>query len=88
MHPSKDWVATIIAIGLSTALNLVTFAAIYDALFSQESGLSDNAVNLLTGWGGGMVGIVGAYVGYKAGIQDENRDSNSKERNNGEDGTV
>lgn len=65
----------IIAIGLATALNLVTFAAIYDALFSNESGLSDNAVNLLTGWGGGMVGIVGAYVGYKA----SRNDSNDKE---------
>jgi hypothetical protein len=74
MHPSKDWVATIIAIGLATALNLITFAAIYDALFSNAAGLSDNAVNLLTGWGGGMVGIVGAYVGYKASRNDNGPD--------------
>jgi hypothetical protein len=39
---------------------------LWDALFSPESGLSDNAVQLLTGWGGGMIGVIGAYVGYKA----------------------
>lgn len=46
---------------------MVTFAVLYDALFSNQTGLSDNAVQLLTGWGGGMIGLIGAYVGYHAG---------------------
>lgn len=62
----KDWVVVILAIGLVTALNLITVAVLWDALFNQNPpGLTDNAVQLLTGWGGGIIGVVGAYVGYK-----------------------
>ncbi|HEY7487571.1 MAG TPA: hypothetical protein VH912_24160 [Streptosporangiaceae bacterium] len=69
MKPTKDWVVLVIAVALGTALNLVTAGVLYDAIFSEGPGLSDNAVQLLTGWGGGMVGIIGAYVGYRVGTQ-------------------
>jgi sulfite exporter TauE/SafE len=65
--PSKDWVVLTLAFGFSTALNIVVFAVLWDALFSKDPGLSENAVQLLTGWGGGVIGVIGAYVGYKAG---------------------
>lgn len=69
---SRDWVAVVLAIGMATALNLFTLAILYDALFSTAPGLSENATQILTGWGGGIVGILGAVFGYHAG-QDENR---------------
>ena len=60
-------VAILLAVGIATALNAITFAVVYDALFSDAPGLSENATQVLTGWGGGIIGILGAYVGYRAG---------------------
>jgi hypothetical protein len=40
---------------------------IVDALWGDEPGLSENATQILTGWGGGIIGVIGALVGYKAG---------------------
>jgi hypothetical protein len=63
-------VAVVLAVGLAVALNLFTFAVLYEALFhTSESGVSENATQILTGWGGGIVGIIGAYVGYQAGTK-------------------
>jgi len=65
---SRDLIALVLAVGLCTALNLVTFAVLYDALTNPEgSGLSENATQILTGWGGGVIGILGAVFGYRAG---------------------
>lgn len=64
---TSDWVALILAIGLATALNLITFAVLYDAVRSDTPGLSENATQILTGWGGGVIGILGAVFGYRAG---------------------
>lgn len=65
--PHRDWIALILAIGMCTALNLFCFAVLYDALFSTQPGLSENATQVLTGWGGGIIGILGAVFGYRAG---------------------
>lgn len=65
-----ELVAIILAIGICTALNLLVFAAVYVAVVGDSDvpgGLSENATQVLTGWGGGIVGILGAYVGYKLG---------------------
>jgi hypothetical protein len=64
--PSKDWVAFAVAVSIGTAINMFTFAVLYDAIFSRGSGLSSNATQVLTGWGGGLIGILGAYIGYRA----------------------
>lgn len=69
MRPSRDWVAITIAVGISTALNVFTVAVLWDALFSERSGLSENGTQVLTGWGGGMVGVLGAYIGARASSQ-------------------
>ena len=60
-------VALVLAVGMCTAINLFTFAVLYDALFSAGPGLSENATQVLTGWGGGIIGVIGAVVGYQAG---------------------
>lgn len=66
-RPDRDLIALVLAIGLSTALNLLCFGVLWDALRSDTPGISENATQILTGWGGGVVGILGAVFGYKAG---------------------
>ena len=65
-HPARDAVAVIIAIGLGVAVNLLCLAAVWDAI-ANSSGLSENATQVLTSAFGGMVGVLGAYLGFKAG---------------------
>lgn len=62
----RDWVAIILAIGLATALNCITAAILYDAIFSNQPGISENAIQILIGWGGGIVGVLGSYIGFRA----------------------
>lgn len=65
--PARDWVALVLAVGLCTAMNTFTLAVLYDAVMSDESGLSENATQVLTGWGGGIIGILGAVFGARLG---------------------
>lgn len=60
-------VALVLAVGVSTALNVLTFGVLWDALNSPLPGISENATQILTGWGGGMLGVVGAVVGVQLG---------------------
>lgn len=65
---SRNWIALILAIGICTALNLISVAILYDAIRGpQDAGISENATQILTGWGGGIIGILGAVFGYSAG---------------------
>lgn len=64
---AAGWVALILAVGLATALNVMCAAVFYDAVRSDTPGLSENATQILTGWGGGIIGVVGALVGYRQG---------------------
>ena len=63
----KDWVAVILAIGIASAINCVTFAVLYDAIASEGPGLSDNATQILTTAFSGIVGVLGGFIGYRAG---------------------
>lgn len=63
----KDWVALILAIGLATSVNCITFAVLYDAVRSDGPGLSENATQILVSVFGGIIGILGGYLGYRAG---------------------
>ena len=67
------WVAIILALGIVVAFNVITFAVLWDAIRAQGPGLSDNATQVLTGLGGGMVGILGGLVGYRFGASDQTR---------------
>lgn len=60
------WVAIILAIGIATAINCITFAVLYDAIVSSESGLSENATQVLTAAFSGVFGVLGAYIGARA----------------------
>jgi len=65
---SRNWIALILAVGICTALNLIILAILYEAISNPEhAGISENATQILTGWGGGIIGILGAVFGYEAG---------------------
>jgi hypothetical protein len=70
-RPTSELVAIILALGISVALNVVTVALLWAAYIrlgvNPNTGLSENGTQLLTGWGGGIIGIIGAYVGYSFG---------------------
>jgi predicted small secreted protein len=69
---AKEWVAIILAIGLATAINVITLAVLIDALYSDDVGLSENATQILTTAFGGIIGVLGSYIGYRtarAGIE-------------------
>jgi hypothetical protein len=61
-------VALVLAVGISTAINAFTIAVLLDAILGETPGLSENATQILTGWGGGVIGVIGAVVGYQSGV--------------------
>jgi hypothetical protein len=71
----KDWVALTLAIGIATAINCLTVAVLWDAIVSAGPGLSENATQVLTAAFGGMVGVLGSYIGFKASGYKESVDS-------------
>src|SRR5215472_3327644 len=66
MSAQRDRVVLVLAIGLSLAVLFVTAGVLYDAIFSEGPGLSDNATQVLTAAFGGIIGVLGSYVGYRA----------------------
>jgi Co/Zn/Cd efflux system component len=69
---SAHTVAVILAAGMAVALNVVTVSLLYVALLrlgnpAQVQGISERGTVLLTGWGGGIIGVLGAYIGYAFG---------------------
>lgn len=65
----RDVVAVVLAVGIATALNLIVGAVLWDAIRSEGPGLSENATQILTGAFGGILGVLGAYIGFKAGAR-------------------
>lgn len=66
----RDMVAVILALGTVLALNVIVMAVLWDAIRSNGPGLSENATQVLTGAFGGIIGILGSYLGYRAGRSD------------------
>lgn len=65
---SRDLIALVLAVGLATALNVIVAAILYDAIHNPtNAGISENATQILTGWGGGIIGVLGAVFGFRAG---------------------
>ena len=62
----RDVVATILAVAIGTALNMLMFAVMWDALRSDTPGLSENATQVITALGSGIIGVLGGYIGGRA----------------------
>jgi len=68
----RDLAAIILACGLVFAIATLTIGVLYDAIASSGPGLSDNATQILTAAFGGIIGILGTYVGFAAGANGRN----------------
>jgi ABC-type nickel/cobalt efflux system permease component RcnA len=68
---SSDLVAVILAASIGLALNVVVIAILWAAAqrlgVDVNSGISENGTQLLTGWGGGIIGVLGSYIGFTFG---------------------
>jgi hypothetical protein len=68
---TADTVAVILALGVVLALNIVTIALLYAAIIrlgiDKTTGLSENGTQLLTGAFGGIIGVLGSYIGFRYG---------------------
>jgi hypothetical protein len=64
---ARDIVAVILAIGLAVAVVMLMAGVLWDALHSDSPGISENATQLITMAFGGIIGILGSFLGYKAG---------------------
>jgi len=65
----KDWVAMTLAVGIATAVNAITVTVLWDAIHSAGPGLSDNATQVMVAAFGGIIGVLGSYIGFRAGAQ-------------------
>jgi len=66
---TRDWTAIVLAIGLATAINAITIAVLLDAALGDANGLSENATQILTTAFGGIIGVLGSYIGYRSASQ-------------------
>ena len=62
-------VAVVLSVGIATALNVFTAAAVVASFVGGDptAGLSENGTQILAAWGGGILGVIGAAVGYQVG---------------------
>lgn len=66
---ARELVALVLAVGLGVAINCVCFGVLYDAVRSDTPGLSENATQILTTAFGGIIGVLGSFIGYRAGAR-------------------
>jgi len=71
-------VALVLALSLGVGFNVFCFAVLYTAI-REDTALSENATQVLTGWGGGIIGVVGSYIGYRVGVAETQRDNEEEE---------
>ena len=70
--PASGSVALVLAIGVVAALNIITCALMVAAFHVDPPELSANGTQLLTGWGGGIIGVLGSYIGFTFGQRKSN----------------
>lgn len=58
--------AVILAVGIATAVNMLMFAVMWDALRSDTPGLSENATQVIIAAFTGITGVLGGYIGGRA----------------------
>lgn len=64
----KDLVAVILAAGLVVAMVILVAGITYQAVFTSQE-LSDNAALVLTAVGGGIIGVLGTYLGSRMAVR-------------------
>jgi hypothetical protein len=66
---SLDWIAFVLAAGLSLSVVVLVLGVVWAAIKHGNSAatLSENESQVLTTAFGGLIGLLGAWVGYRAG---------------------
>ena len=59
----KDLVALILAVAVGTAINIVVLAVMWDAIHLGAE-ISENGTQVISAVLGGVIGILGSYLGY------------------------
>ena len=79
MRPSQagGYVALVLALSFGLAFNVFCVAVLYDAVTGNVA-LSENAAQVLTGWGGGIIGVLGSYIGYRIGTSELQREKEDR----------
>ena len=70
-RPAAEIVAVVLAAASSTALFLLTTAAVWGLITAGDLDAARlvAVTQVLTGWGGGILGVLGAYIGYSFGAK-------------------
>jgi amino acid transporter len=63
---TRELVAIILAIGLVTSFVTLSLAVLWVSVTKEPSRLSENATQILSAVFGGMIGILGSYLGYRS----------------------
>jgi cytochrome b subunit of formate dehydrogenase len=63
---SRDTVALILAVSFAAGVLLVTGAILWAVIRSETATIDETASQLLVLLFGGLIGILGSYVGHKA----------------------
>ena len=75
MRAPEGWVAIILAIGLALALDLLVAGVLYEAITGDGDPLSDRGAQAISAIFGGVLGILGAFLGYRAGRREPEQPS-------------
>lgn len=78
MNDKRLLIGIILSIGLVMALNIIVFAVLWDALHGDAPGLSENATQILTGAFGGIIGILGSFLGFQVADSRRNQEQESR----------
>ena len=79
----REVVATVLAIGLATAVNLLLLGVVWDAVRSDTPGLSENATQVIIAAFTGMTGVLGGYVGGRAAERSRQAGAEAERQRNG-----
>lgn len=76
---TRDAVALVLAVGLSFAMVMLMFGVVWDAVRSDTPGISENSTQIITTAFGGIIGVLGSYLGYRAGAAGTSKGDNNDE---------
>lgn len=67
-RPTPELVAVILAVGMSASIIIITLTIGYAVVSEKLPGtLGENTTQVLISWGGGLLAVLGAYIGYAFG---------------------
>ena len=84
-RPAGDWIAIILASGIALSVIILVIGTVIGGVRNGNSAatLSENEAQVITAAIGGMVGVLGAWVGYRAAGRHDTDDEPWPDRGHG-----